>query len=117
MPFFKTVAIRDVDVLVPQNDEPNKLGFPLGFDLEPWTKDIIRQIGFSEVDVLKHCSFSVEPDSSDKPIGWNKKINEEESNELIWDQSKPMGLTNSLVWLARDFALSLASTLLNQPTP
>ena len=106
MPFFKTVAIRDVDVLMPQSDEPNKLGFPLSFDLEPWTKDIIQRIGFSEVDVLKHCSFSVEPDSSDKPIGWNKKINEEESNELIWDQSKPMGLTNSLVWLARNFALA-----------
>jgi hypothetical protein len=106
LPFFKTVAIRDVDVLVPQNDETNKLGFPLSFDLEPWTKDIIQRIGFSEVGVLKHCSFLVEPDSSDKPIVWDKQINEEESNELIWDQSEPMGLTNSLVWLARDFALA-----------
>lgn len=106
MPFFKTVAIRDVDVLVPQNDEPNKLGFPLSFDLEPWTKDIIQRIGFSEIGVLKHCSFSVEPDSSGKPTVWNEKVNEEESSELIWDQSKPMGLTNSLVWLARDFALA-----------
>jgi hypothetical protein len=106
MPFFKTVAIRDVDVLVPQKEEPNKLGFPLSFDLEPWTKNIIQRIGFSEVGVLKHYSFSVEPNSSGKPIVWNENVNEEESSELIWDQSKPMGLANSLVWLARDFALA-----------
>jgi hypothetical protein len=28
----------------------------------------------------------------------------EGAKELIWDQSKPLGLTNSLIWLARDFA-------------
>jgi hypothetical protein len=106
MPFFKTVAIRDVDLLVPQNDEPNKLGFPLSFDLEPWTKDIIERLGFSEVGFLKHCSFSVEPVSSGETTDWNEKVNEEESSELIWDQGKPTGLTNSLIWLAQDFALA-----------
>ena len=106
LPFFKTVAIRDVDALVSLNGSKNRLGFPLSLELDPWITDIIKRIGFAEVGKLEYCSFVIDEEVKENPIEWNKEINTDEVRELIWDQSKPMGLTNSLVWLARDFAAS-----------
>ncbi|MHA1965350.1 MAG: hypothetical protein ACXACG_16100 [Candidatus Thorarchaeota archaeon] len=106
LPFFKTVAIRDVDAIVSLDRSKNTLGFPLSLELDPWVLDTIKRVGFEEVGNLEHCSFEINVEIKDKPINWKNEVNVEEIRELIWDQSKPMGLTNSLVWLARDFATS-----------
>jgi hypothetical protein len=106
MPFFKTVAIRDVDALVSNDGNKNTLGFPLSLELDSWLSDIIKRIGFSEVGTLYHYTLTIESEMKERTINWTNGINSEEVRELIWDQSKPMGLTNSLVWLARDFALN-----------
>jgi hypothetical protein len=106
MPFFKTVAIRDVDALVPQDEELNHLGFPLSLELDPWLGDVINRIGFEEVATLEHCTFEIHTQAKESPIIWSDEYNPDHVRELIWDQSKPMGMTNSLVWLARDFARS-----------
>jgi len=104
LPFFKTVAIRDVDALVSLDGSKNTVGLPLNLELDSWVVDIIKRIGFEEVGILEHCSFEIHEETKENPLDWNKKVNVEEIRELIWDQSKPMGLTNSLIWLARDFA-------------
>jgi len=104
LPFFKTVAIRDVDALVSLDGSENTLGFPLSLELDPWVVEVIRRVGFEEVAVLKHCAFHIDKVDRDSQILWTKDVNGDEIRELIWDQSKPLGLTNSLVWLARDFA-------------
>jgi hypothetical protein len=104
MPFFKTVAIRDADVLVSKDDSLNRLGFPLSLELDPWTRDIIKRIGFEEVGTIEHYSFTIVDDVRESTIRWTSKIDTESVRELIWNQSKPLGLTNSLIWLARDFA-------------
>ena len=106
MPFFKTVAIRDVDALLSIDGSKNTLGFPLSLELDPWVTDVIKRAGFEEVDSLEHCSFVINEEIKKNPLIWNSKVNSEQVRELIWDQSKPMGLTNSLVWLARDFAVN-----------
>jgi hypothetical protein len=106
MPFFKTVALRDVDALVSHNRSENTLGFPLSFELNSWISDILKRIGFSEVGTLYHYTLSIEHEMKENTINWIGSINSEEVRELIWDQSKPLGLTNSLVWLVRDFALN-----------
>ena len=98
-------AIRDVDAIVSLDENRNALGFPLSLELDSWLKDLLIRIGFSEVANLEHYTFAIEHEIKEKPISWIKEVNSEEVRELIWDQSKPMGLTNSLVWLARDFAL------------
>jgi hypothetical protein len=61
-------------------------------------------VGFEEVSILKQCVFDVDEMNRKSRNMWTKDVNEEEVRELIWDQSKPLGLTNSLVWLTRDFA-------------
>ncbi len=106
LPFFKTVAIRDVDALVSLDSSKSTLGFPLSLELDSWVIEIIKRIGFEEVGILEHCSFELDDEIKESPINWNKEVNTDEIRELIWDQSKPMGLTNSLVWLGREFATS-----------
>ena len=106
MPFFKTVAIRDVDALVSCDGSSNTLGFPLSLELDSWVTDTIKRTGFEEVGILEHWSFEIGEEPEEGPFNWNKEVNAEEVRQLIWDQSKPMGLTNSLVWVMRDFATS-----------
>lgn len=106
LPFFKTVAIRDVDALVSSECSENSLGFPLSLELDPWVADILKRIGFEKVGILEHCSFEIDDIIKESSMQWGKGVNNEEIRELIWDQSKSMGLINSIVWLARDFAAS-----------
>jgi hypothetical protein len=106
MPFFKTVAIRDVDAIVSVDGSKNPIGFPLCLELDPWITEVLKRIGFDEIGHLNHCSFQIDEEVLENPIIWNNEIDTEEVRELIWNQSKPMGLTNSLVWLFQDFALS-----------
>jgi len=54
LPFFKTVAIRDVDALVALEAGRGALGFPLSLELDSWTAEIIKRMGFTETDMLHH---------------------------------------------------------------
>ena len=103
LPFFKTVAIRDVDVLVSKDGSPDPLGFPLSLEVESWTHDVIERAGFAEVAKIGQYSFNIKQGNY-SPLKWDSKPQKEMAKELIWDQSKPLGLTTSLVWVARDFA-------------
>ncbi|MFW9794933.1 MAG: hypothetical protein ACFFEE_11550 [Candidatus Thorarchaeota archaeon] len=105
LPFFKTVAIRDVDVLISSQEVHSDIGFPLSLEVDPWAADAIRRAGFGDIAKIRQCSF--EPSAKyDTEIKWDKNPDLERAKELIWDQSKPSGLTNSLVWVAKDFAAS-----------
>lgn len=103
LPFFKTVAIRDVDVLISSNGGIDNIGFPLSLEVDPWAINEIRRVGFDEVAKIGKYSFEITK-KQDSRINWDEQPNLEGAKEIIWDQSKPLGLTNSLVWLARDFA-------------
>lgn len=103
LPFFKTVAIRDVDVLVSTDEMTDPIGFPLSFEVDSWTLDVIERAGFEEVSKIGQYTFDVSVNPS-SPIEWDREPNIAGAKELIWDQSKTLGLTTSLVWVARDFA-------------
>ncbi len=104
LPFFKTVAIRDVDVLIASNRGTDQIGFPLSQVVDTWARDVIERVGFREVAKIRQLSFEV-AEKQERNIRWDEQPNLEGAKELIWDQSKSMGLTNSLVWTARDFAM------------
>jgi hypothetical protein len=105
LPFFKTVAIRDVDILVSNDEITDPIGFPLSFEVEPWTRNVIERAGFEELEKISQHSFSIR-EGNYHPLRWDDKPNEEGAKELMWDMSKPLGLTTSLVWVARDFAIA-----------
>ncbi len=106
LPFFKTVAIRDVDALIPLEAKKNSLAFPLSLELDSWVKPDIKRLGFSQEGVLDYYSLEINDGRERKSLRWTKGYNLNLVKELIWEQSKPMGLTNSLVWVLRDFAAS-----------
>ncbi|MFW9974690.1 MAG: hypothetical protein ACFFDQ_05475 [Candidatus Thorarchaeota archaeon] len=106
LPFFKTVAIRDVDALFPLDNKKKSLAFPFSLELDSWVEDVIKRLGFSLEGFLNHYSFKIHNNGGERSLGWIKEHNMNQVSELIWEQSKPMGLTNSLVWVSRDFAAS-----------
>jgi hypothetical protein len=103
LPFFKTVAIRDVDVLVSKDVDADPIGFPLSLEVDSWTRGVIERAGFEEVAKIGQYSFNIKQGNYN-PLNWDYEPNEDNAKELIWDQSKPLGLTTSLVWVAKDFA-------------
>ncbi len=103
LPFFKTVAIRDVDVLISLNGGSDNIGFPLSLEVDPWAANTIKRAGFDEVAKIGQQTYEITKEHNSR-IKWDDEPNLEGAKELIWDQSKPLGLTNSLVWLTRDFA-------------
>jgi hypothetical protein len=105
LPFFKTVAIRDVDVLVSTDECVDPVGFPLSFEVESWTREVMERVGFEEIAKICQYSFEIR-EANYHPMKWDSKPNGESAKELIWNMSKPLGLTNSLVWVAHDFALA-----------
>jgi hypothetical protein len=111
LPFFRTVAIREVDALVPLDENETTFGFPLSLVLDSWVVDIIKRIGFVHVANIKYCSFEIKEEVEEKSINWTKENDMDKVRELIWNQCKPMGLTNSLIWLAHDFAIDRESLM------
>ncbi|MFW9809940.1 MAG: hypothetical protein ACFFE6_11250 [Candidatus Thorarchaeota archaeon] len=105
LPFFKTVAIRDVDVLIGKDEDKDKIGFPLSLEVEQWTRDAIKRVGFEEAAKIGQYSFEC-TEEHNTSLKWDERPNMEGAKELIWDQGKQLGLTNSLVWVARDFAIN-----------
>ncbi len=105
LPFFKTVAIRDVDVLIASPGETDQIGFPLSMVVDTWARDAIERTGFSEISKIRQHTFEV-AEKQERNIRWDEQPDLEGAKELIWNQSKSMGLTNSLVWTARDFAMN-----------
>ncbi|TFG34254.1 hypothetical protein EU527_04350 [Candidatus Thorarchaeota archaeon] len=106
LPFFRTVAIRDVDVVVSERPMENNLGFPLCFCLPSWTTSVLERIGFVKQQELFSCTLKIGPEdaSNHKEIQWDSKPNFEGARSLIWDEGKTLGLMNSLVWMSLDFA-------------
>ncbi|TFH05517.1 MAG: hypothetical protein E4H14_12570 [Candidatus Thorarchaeota archaeon] len=108
LPFFKTVAIRDVDALVPNEPIQKRLGFPGTLELDYWTREVLERIGFEEQNKLWNYTISINADKlgNERDKIWDPQPNLEEARNLIWDSGKAIGMTNSFIWAAFDFAAS-----------
>ncbi len=108
LPFFKTVAIRDVDALIPDEPSEDQLGFPVSLELDPWIKDVLARIGFEEKDKLYNYAISIQEQKTESHTEnmWDSQPDLENAKKLIWDCSKNIGMTNSFVWTGFDFAIN-----------
>jgi hypothetical protein len=106
LPFFRSVAIRDVDALVPNAPPEKRLGFPGTLELDHWTGDVLDRIGFQKQDEIYNFTISSIPVEAEKKNDekWDSNPNLEGAKNLIWDSGKSTGLTNSIVWTYLDFA-------------
>ena len=108
LPFFRTVAIRDVDALVPDGPPERRLGWPGTLELDYWTRDVLERIGFEKQNELYNytISINVEKAIDERDKIWDSQPNLDGAKNLIWDSSKIIGMTNSFIWTAFDFAVN-----------
>jgi len=106
LPFFRSVAIRDVDALVPDDPTQKRLGFPGTLELDYWTREILERIGFEEKNQLWNYTISIDvkKSGSERDRIWDLQPNLEAARNLIWDSGKTIGMTNSFIWTAFNFA-------------
>jgi len=108
LPFFRTVAIRDIDALIPDDSSEERLAFPGSLELDRWTKNVLERIGFAENSKLFSYSIAIEKETPQKQTKdrWDSHSDIPNAKKLIWDSSKTAGLTNSHIWTAFDFAVN-----------
>jgi len=106
LPFFKTVAIRDVEALIPDTPSEKRIGFPSSLELDTWTKDVLERIGFENKDTLYSYALTIQEEKGIHQNGstWDSDSDLDKIKNLIWDSSKATGLTNSHIWTALEFA-------------
>jgi len=106
LPFFKTVAIRDVEALIPDDTSEERIGFPGSLELDHWTKDVLERIGFENKGTLYSYTLEIheQKETNQKENIWDSNPDLDKIKNLIWDSSKATGLTNSHIWTALEFA-------------
>lgn len=108
LPFFRTVAIRDIEALIPDDPSKERLAFPGSLELDQWTKSVLERIGFIEKRKLFSYSIAIQ-EANQKSNGermWDSEPDIEKAKKLIWDSSKTAGMTNSHIWTTFDFAVN-----------
>ena len=107
LPFFRTVAIRDVDALVAADDNCSSY-FPYSTELQSWTEDVLKNAGFAEECEIVHTTVKMASGQSlEAPIGLDRVPRFEKAKELIWNEGRKIGLANSATWTALSFAHEL----------
>ncbi len=108
LPFFRTVAIRDIEALIPDDSSEERLAFPGSLELDQWTRSSLERIGFEENSKLFSYSITIKGENPQKQVKkmWDSQTDTKIAKKLIWDSSKTTGLTNSHIWTAFDFAIN-----------
>ncbi len=106
LPFFRTVAIRDVDALVSETFDKEVPRIPFSFHLPKWTGQFLERNGFSNEQKLYSCTieFEHERKNDGTRINFDSVTNIEGAKSLLWDTGKITGLTNSVIWMSLDLA-------------
>jgi hypothetical protein len=103
LPFFRTVAIRDVDALVAEEDTKS-LRFPFTIELASWTQEFLEKAGFSQSGEMLQVDLDLSIDSIGlRSPDWDKSPRFNEAKELVWEAGRKTGLASSLTWTALEF--------------
>ncbi len=108
LPFFRTVAIRDIEALIPDDSSVDRLAFPGSLELDQWTKSVLERIGFEDTSKLFSYSIKIQGENPQRQLKnmWDSHSDVKKAKKLIWDSSKATGLTNSHLWTVFDFAVN-----------
>lgn len=105
LPFFKTLAIRDVDALVGESQDRDAVPFPLSCKLQNWAKPALEKMGFEEVARAAEADLH---GGQDIKIQTSARLDDQpdfgRARELLWNQRNEIGLSCSQQWLAFDLA-------------
>jgi hypothetical protein len=105
LPFFRTVVIREVDVLIRSEDNARSLPFPMASEIASWYAGTLKALGFREVTKALRCSIRVREDSHiASALPCDKMPNLKGAQNLYWKQNEFSRLDCSQVVLALDVA-------------
>ncbi|MDF1539202.1 MAG: hypothetical protein P1Q69_09910 [Candidatus Thorarchaeota archaeon] len=84
LPFFRTVAIREVDCLVSSAKE-DSLPFPIQNTLYSWSEQFLSEHGFSETGFVKIQTFKISKSFPEQISQWDQTpMSKEAQKGLFW---------------------------------
>jgi len=109
LPFFRSASIREVDAIVGTPESSSFLPFPLGFELPPWSREILGELGFQEKAHLYACKIEgVQHESRSRNAEvWDKEASIGGAREVIWQTRKASGLSTA----QSDLAIAMAQKM------
>lgn len=105
LPFFRTVVIREADVLVNSDDSEEYLPFPTTSEIASSYRGTLEALEFREITRALRCSIEVRVDHNiPSALSWDKIPNRTGARDLYWKQNEPSRLDCSQITLALDVA-------------
>ncbi|MHA1960545.1 MAG: hypothetical protein ACW99U_09950 [Candidatus Thorarchaeota archaeon] len=92
LPFFRTVMIREVDVLLRSSGLNNQLPFPFASALDEWTLPVLDRLDFEESESVFHYTFEL------------STLDELPRYVLTWDRDYDTAKIVDLFWKVKDDA-------------
>ncbi|UCE11159.1 MAG: hypothetical protein JSW61_04260 [Candidatus Thorarchaeota archaeon] len=113
LPFFRTVLIREVDVLLSVSESENRVPFPLAYSFEEWTKPGLDRLEFKEIESVLCYSFDLghSQESTRDALDWGEEHDSSEIASLYWKVKDESHIDFSHVWLAQSYAASAGNVM------
>ncbi|MHA1907999.1 MAG: hypothetical protein ACW98Y_11935, partial [Candidatus Thorarchaeota archaeon] len=93
LPFFRTVAIREVDAILSDGDQESYIPFPLQTELPSWTLNALEENGFTRAGTLHNLTFEIPEKKVVSDVVWDTPPATFESiRQLFWaidEDSRP----------------------------
>ncbi|MFX0108538.1 MAG: hypothetical protein ACFE7R_09660 [Candidatus Hodarchaeota archaeon] len=111
LPFFKSVAIRNVDAIVSKNSSECEVPFPLSTEIGAWVVPTLRKLEFREEEEIFHYNIRLGKGKNDSEsvLMKDKTVNTYGVRKLLWAARKTNSLYFSQAWLALSLAISRGS--------
>ncbi|UCH04913.1 MAG: hypothetical protein JSW05_01795 [Candidatus Thorarchaeota archaeon] len=105
LPFFRTVVIREADVLLDSDDFEEYLPSPMATRIASSFRNTLEALGFHEVAKIHRCSIDTRiEDDIPSPMSQDETPNRKGALDLFWKQSGLSRLDCSQVTLALEVA-------------
>ncbi|MCK5240461.1 MAG: hypothetical protein KAR33_12970 [Candidatus Thorarchaeota archaeon] len=100
LPFFRTVAIREVDAILSEKGDESHLPFPLQNELPFWTSKALDENGFTKSAEISQITFNVPESKMKHDIMWdNSPAPYENVRKLFWSIDEDSRPDYSHLWL------------------
>ncbi len=106
LPYFRSVAIRDIDALVGVGEALAEIPFPLSLEVMPWTSETLTKMGFKRVASIHHIRVGEVNHKRESKGDADYTADLEGLKKLYWEIYKEEGLNCSQFWCAFDISAS-----------
>jgi len=115
LPFFRSVAIRQVDAILSNSTNEGSHPFPIQTELQSWTEKSLEENGFEPSEQIHYSTFEVPEEKIDSAFIWDSlPTTNDEIRRLFWSLNDEFRPDYSNVWLGMN--LSRATNTLRTQT-